>query len=141
MRIIPNQSDNRFVSRLMRNGQKSIRFNPINSETSIWMNPNQSETKFSIQINPRSDSFGLILFENSVWINPSSDWFGLISIENLVLDWFRFIRIDVSELIGLLDWFLTVFWIISEWFALARIQISEWIGIVLIDPEWISIQY
>ena len=35
MRIIPNQSEKRFVSRLMINGQKS----------------NQSETKFSIQIN------------------------------------------------------------------------------------------
>ena len=55
MRIIPNQSEKRFVSRLMKNGQKWIRLNPINFERSIWMNPNQSETKFSIQINPKSD--------------------------------------------------------------------------------------
>ena len=48
MRIIPNQSEKRFVSRLIENGQKPIRLNPINSETSIRMNPNQSETKFPI---------------------------------------------------------------------------------------------
>ena len=45
-RVIPNQSEKRFVSHLMKNGQKSIRLNLINSETSIWMNPNQSKTKF-----------------------------------------------------------------------------------------------
>ena len=75
VRIIPNQSEKRFVSRLMKNGQKPIRLNPINSETSIRMNPNQSETKFAIQINfqpesiriiPTLNSFGLILIENSV---------------------------------------------------------------------------
>ena len=38
-----------------KNGQKSIRPNPINLETSIRMNTNQSETKFSIRINPTSD--------------------------------------------------------------------------------------
>ena len=35
MRIILNQSEKRFVSRLMKNGQKSIRPNSINSEISI----------------------------------------------------------------------------------------------------------
>ena len=55
MRIIPNQFEKRFVSRLMRNGQRSIRMNSINSETSIRKNPNQYETMFSIQINPISD--------------------------------------------------------------------------------------
>ena len=60
MRIIPNQSEKRFVSRLMKNGQKSTRPNPINSETSI-------------RIIPTLDSFGLILIENLV-----SDWFGFI---------------------------------------------------------------
>ena len=34
-RVIPNQSEKRFVSHLMKNGQKSIRLNLINSETSI----------------------------------------------------------------------------------------------------------
>ena len=45
MRIIPNQSEKRFVSLLMINDQKSIRINPINSETSIRnqvFNPDQS---------------------------------------------------------------------------------------------------
>ena len=31
MRIIPNEYEKRFVSRFMKNGQKSIRLNPINS--------------------------------------------------------------------------------------------------------------
>ena len=91
MRIIPNQSEQLFVSRLMKNGQKSIRPNSTNSETFIRMNPKQSETKFSIQIYPNQsklgliqtefsigiistlDSHGLILIKNSVWINPSSN--------------------------------------------------------------------
>ena len=95
------------VSRLMKNGQKPIRLNPINSETSIRMNPNQSETKLSIQINsinPRSEWFELILIENSVWINPSSDWFGLIWIENLVSDW----CLGINRIRS--DWFFTVFY-------------------------------
>ena len=29
MRIIPNQSEKRFVSRLIKNGKKSIQTNPI----------------------------------------------------------------------------------------------------------------
>ena len=78
MRTIPNQSEKRFLSRLMKNGQKSIRLNPINSETSIRMNPNQHEIKFSIWINPSSDwtkpSFQLEL----IWMNPSLEWLGLI---------------------------------------------------------------
>ena len=39
-RIIPNQSEKCFVSRLMKNGQKSIRINPIHS-ASMRMNSNQ----------------------------------------------------------------------------------------------------
>ena len=66
MRMNPNQSEKRFVSCLMKNGQKSIRLNPINSETSIRMNPNQSEIEFSIQINPSQSELGLIWIENLV---------------------------------------------------------------------------
>ena len=62
-------------------------------------NPNQSKVRIRIRINPRSEWFGLILIENSVWINLSSDWFGLICIENIVSDWFRFIRIDSDWLV------------------------------------------
>ena len=100
------QFEKRFVSRLMKNGQKSIRLNPINYETSIRMNPNRSEWIWtslkpnfqsrkirinpisdwsipdfqweSIRMNPRSERFILSLIKNSVWINPSSDWFVLI---------------------------------------------------------------
>ena len=71
MRIIPNQSEKRFVYRLMNNGQKTIRLNPINSEPSFRMIPNQSETKFSIQINPNRSQLGLIQTEFSIRINPN----------------------------------------------------------------------
>ena len=63
MRIIPNQSEKRFVSRLMKNGQKSILAIQINPETSIRMNPkpsflSESKQNFqseSIRMNPRSE--------------------------------------------------------------------------------------
>ena len=166
--LYPSQSEKRFVTRLIKNGKKSIRPNPNKSEATIRMNPNQFETKFSTIINPSSDwskpnfqskliwiipiadSFVLILIENSVWINPSSDIFGLMWIENLFSDWFGFIPINLSEFIGLspIDFspffikrVTNVFRIGSEWFALARIQISEWIAIVLIVSELIPIRY
>ena len=65
MRIIPNQSEKRFVTRLMKNGKKSIRPHPINSETSIRMNSNQSElgfiqTEFSIRISSNESELTLI---------------------------------------------------------------------------------
>ena len=56
MRIIPNQSEKRFVSRLIKNGQKSTRPNPIQSEATI-----------------RQFRFGLILIQNLV-----ADWFALL---------------------------------------------------------------
>ena len=47
----------------MKNGQKSIRLNPIHSETLIQMNLNQYEAKFLIQVNPNQcESF-------KPWIN------------------------------------------------------------------------
>ena len=129
------------------------------------MNPNQSETKFSIRNNPTSDwsksnfqskliriipasdSFGLILIENSVWINPSSDWFGLTWIENLVLGWFEFIQIDISELIRLIridfwPFFIkrdtTLFRIGSEWFALAS---DTDIGMNRNSYDWLGMNF
>ena len=66
MRIIPNQTEKRFVPRLMKNVKKSIRPYPIKSKATIQMNPYQSETNFLIWIIPTSDSFRLILIENSV---------------------------------------------------------------------------
>ena len=69
IRTIPNQSEKRFVSRLMKNGQKSIRLNPINSETSIRTNPNKSElgliqTEFSIRINRNHFYLGFIQIDS-----------------------------------------------------------------------------
>ena len=44
--IILNQSEERFVSRLIQNGKKSIRFNPIRYDLIQSMNSNESETIF-----------------------------------------------------------------------------------------------
>ena len=82
MRIIPNQSEKRFISRLMENGQKSIRLNPINSDRSIRMKPNQSETKFSVQINPHQSELGLIQTEFSIIINLNRSDLGFIRIDS-----------------------------------------------------------
>ena len=114
MQIISNQSEKCFVSRSMKNGQKSIRLNPINSKISIRINPNSDWSKPNFQ----SESTGM---------NPRSEWFGLILIESFVSDWFGFIWIDVLELIGFsrID-----FWPLfierdtkhfSEWFGTIRI--------------------
>ena len=80
----PEPVQKRFVTCLMKNGKKSIRLNPRKQSEWIRTNSEQSFQSRSIGIIPTSDSFGLILIENSVWINPSSTWFGLIWIENLV---------------------------------------------------------
>ena len=51
-RIIPKQSENRFVSHLKKNGQKSIWHNPIHSASiraRMYLN------RFSIRMNPRSE--------------------------------------------------------------------------------------
>ena len=103
----------------MKNGEKSIGLNPINSERLIGMNPNQSENKFSIHINPNISELGLIQTEFSIRINTNEsaigmiqinfDWkfgldqseLGLIMVENLVSNWFGFIRIVASDLFGL----------------------------------------
>ena len=123
MRIIPNQSEKCFVSRLIKNSQKSICPNLINSETSIRMNPNQSETKFSIQINPNEFERGMIRID--------SDWkFGLDQ-SDLGLDrinvWPFFIKRDTKRF--------------SYWFGMIRTgtdtdiemnrTISDWLGMNL----------
>ena len=95
IRIIPNQSKKRFVSRSMKNGQKSIRINLINSETSIWMNSTPSETKFSIQINPinPSSDWSKPNFQSeSIRMNPRSEWFGLARIKKS--EWIGIVLID-----------------------------------------------
>ena len=101
MPIIPNQSEKRFVSRLMKNYQKSIQLNPINSDTSIRMNPNQSEKRFvsrlmknyqkSIQLNPINSDTSIRMNPNQFQtkfsiqinpINPNHSDLGLIRIDS-----------------------------------------------------------
>ena len=139
MWIIPNQSEKRFVSCLVKNGQKSIRLNPINSETSIRMNLNHSETKFSIRINPTSSLSKP---------NFQSEAIGMNRIESLVSDWFGFIRIHSDCCLGLnrirSNRFLPFFIkrdkkCFSDWFGMIRIgsdtdirmnrNSSDWLGI------------
>ena len=119
MRIIPNQSESRFVSRLMKNGQKSIQLNPINSETWIRMNPNQSETKFSIRINPNYPDLGFIRIDSD-WKNPSSDWFGLSRIDF----WPFFIKQDTKRF--------------SDWFGMIRIGSDTNIRMNRNIPDWLG---
>ena len=131
----------------------SLKVNQNYSDSFRYLYPSQSE---SFSTNPKNvlylvwwktvkNQSDLIRLprQQCEWIriNPTSDWFGLIWIANLVSHSFEFIRIDVSELIGLIfnrfssNEIQSVFRIGSEWFVLARIQISEWIGIVLIGSE------
>ena len=101
-------------------------------------------TKFSIRINPNESKVEMI------WIN--SDWkFGLDQSEleliqidldwKLVSDWFGFIRIDVSQLIGFSRIYFWPFFIkrdtkrFLDWFGMIRIGSDTDIGIVLIDSE------
>ena len=118
-----------------------IQINP----SSDWSKPNfQSEL---IRMNPRSEWFGLILIENSVLINSSSDWFGLIWIENLVSDSFRFIRIDVSELIGSSRIDFWPFFIkrdtkrFSDWFGMIHIGSNTDIGMNRNSSDWLGMNF
>ena len=72
--MLYNQSEKRFVSRLMKNGPKSIRLNLIQSEAAIRMNPNYSDhglvqNEFPIRINPNYSHLVFIQIKNLVWIN------------------------------------------------------------------------
>ena len=70
----------------VKNQSGLIRLIPRHQSQWIRPNPKPSVQSKSIKINPRSEWFGLILIENTVWINPSLDSFGLIWIENFVSD-------------------------------------------------------
>ena len=83
MRILPNQSEKRFVSCLMKNGQISILHNPIKSATSSRMNPNESEP-----IRTRNDLYRIS--------NYPCESIGLKFIPRRT-EIFRFIPISVSE--------------------------------------------
>ena len=125
MRIIPNQSEKRFVSSLMKNGQKSIRLNPINFERLIRMNSNQSETKFSIQINPNQFKLGLIQTKFYIRINPNESEVGTIQINSDI----KF-GLDQSEL-GLNQ--IDLVWKLR--FRLVRIHSDRCLGINKIKSD------
>ena len=103
MRIIPNQSEKHFVSRLMKNGQKSIRLNPINSETWIWTNPKPSFQ--STWIRTRIDPSRISNQNQCLGINRiKSDWFWPFFIKRYTKcfsDWFGMLRIDSDTDIGM----------------------------------------
>ena len=88
----------------IKNQSDLIRLIPRNQSEWIRTNPKPSFQSRSIRNNPSSDWSKPNFQSESIRINPRSEWFGLIGliwIENLVWNWFGFIRIDVSELIGL----------------------------------------
>ena len=118
------------------------------------MNPNESIINFQfkwIKINLSSDWF-------SNRKNHCSNWFGLkIRFRSIQVQidsdsfrfkiYFRFIRIEVSDWVGVIfqrfssNKVRNCFRIGCDWFALARMQISaEWFGIVLLGSEWILIR-
>ena len=113
MRIIPNQSEKHFVFRLIKNGQKSIRLNPLNSETSIRMNPKPSFQSRSIGINPIWDWSKPNFQSESIQIIPTLDSFRLILIENSVRINLGLVRIHSDSSLGInqikSDIILTVF--------------------------------
>ena len=146
MRIIPNQYEKRFVSRLMKNGQKSTRLNPINSETSIWMNLNQSETQFSIQ-NPISNWSKPNFHSESIGMNPRSEWFRLKirfgSVRTRIdLNWkFSFGLVRIKS-----DWFLPFFVkrdtkCFSDWFGMIRIGSNTKIGMNRNSSDWLRMNF
>ena len=63
MRIIPNQSEKRFVSRLVKNGKKSIRPNPMQQSELIRTNPKPSFQSRSIRV-----QFGLVRIHSDSYL-------------------------------------------------------------------------
>ena len=73
-------SRKRFVSRLMKNGRKSIRINPIHFD-SIRINPKQVFTSKQFEPSFQSESFRPRIYSNR---------FGMIEFENLLQSQARF---------------------------------------------------
>ena len=113
IRIILKSVIYSFQSSLLKIAK--IRFN----QSIRWIRANLKQI-----FNLNQSGCGLIYTEFSIQMNPCSHWFGLKI-------WFRFIRIEVSDWIGLFfKWFSTkgienFFRIDLDWFPLARTQISE----------------
>ena len=116
---------------------ESFRSNPKNQV----FNPDQSESNRSRIVPNR------IFNQNqSEWIQGrnDSDWIALIWIENLVSDWFGYIRIDVSELIGLSRIAFWPFFIkrdtkrFPDWFGMIRIGSDTDIGMNRNSSDWLG---
>ena len=130
-KTVKNQSD--LFQLIPRHQSEWIRNQVFNSDQSEWI-------RARIYLNR-------ILIENLVWINRSSNWFGLISIKKLVSDWVGFIRINVSELIGLsrID-----FWLFSikrdtkrfsDWFGMICIGSDTDIGMNRNSSDWLVMNF
>ena len=124
-----------------------IRLIPRHQSEWIRMNLKQSETNISTQINPISDLSKPNFQSESIRMNPRSEWFELIWIEILVSDWIGFIRIDVSELIGLRQ---IDFWPLfikrdtkrfSDWFGMIRIGSDTDIGMNRNSSAWLGMNF
>ena len=129
MQIIPNQSENRFVSRLMKNGQKSIQLNPINSETSIRINPKLSFQSRSTRINPNHSDLGFIRIDSDWKFGLDQSKLRMIWIENLVSDWSDWC-LGINRIKS--DWFLTVF---------HQTRYKTFFGSVWNDSHWLGYRY
>ena len=107
----------------------SFFFNPRQQSEWIRTNPKPSFQTESIRMNSRSEWFGLILIENSVWINPSLDW----------PDWklgFELVRIHSNCCLGLnrirSDRFFTIF---------HQMSYKTFFGLVRNDSHWLGYRY
>ena len=124
----------------VKNQSNVIRFIPRHQLEWIRTNPKPSFQSRSTRINPNSD-----------WSHPN------FQTENRISDWFGFIRIDVSELIGLSRIDFWPFFIerntkgFSDWFGMIRIgsdtggmnrNSSDWLGInfnPILSPRYFSL--
>ena len=96
MRIIPNQSEKRFVSCLMKNGKKLIRLNPKQLSELIRNNPQSSfqsqlgliQTEYSIRINPFSldqSELGFIRIETVFHQTRYTTNLGMFNVQVLII--------------------------------------------------------
>ena len=136
MRIIPNQSEKRFVTRLMKNGKKRsdlIRFNPRQqsewiriNRSSDWSKPNCNQNQSEVQ--------------HVFWI--SSEWFALARIQ--ISEWIGIVLIG-SDCIGIVlissEWIPIRYFrqgeIVKKYFFQTSI-IHQWILFVKERKSWLE---
>ena len=135
---------------------ESFRTNPKNVLYLVWwktvkrsdlirFNPRQLSEWIRNQVfNPDQSDLGFVRIDSDWKFGLDQSELGLIRIANLVSDWFRFIRIDVSELVGLSRMDFWSFFIklytkrFSDWFVIIRIGSDTDIGMNRNSSDWLG---